>query len=144
MNLKAWIQIFCKLSFGRDQLQIYTDGSHKGKWGSWAFVVVRHNQIVHEASGRRRRTDSHHMEFQAAIEALQFLKPGSRAAIFSDSKVLLAHVNKKTKRKPINLSQVESIQHLTEKNDISWHWVKAHSGNLYNERCDELCVLARS
>ena len=28
----------------RKKIDIYTDGSHKGKWGSWAFVVVKNKK----------------------------------------------------------------------------------------------------
>ena len=65
--------------------EVYTDGSHKGKWGSWAFVVVKNNKVFHEASGRVRYTASHRMEFQAALEALYFLDHGSVAHFYSDS-----------------------------------------------------------
>ena len=62
-------------------LEIFTDGSHKGRWGSWAFVVVRDNIVLIENSGRERKTNSHRMEFQAAIEALKHLPEQSVATI---------------------------------------------------------------
>ncbi len=138
------IQAFKSVLPSKNKLQIYTDGSHKGKWGSWAFVVVRNDCIIHEASGRQRYTDSHHMEFQAAIQALSYLKNGTYANIYSDSKVLINCATKKRQRTPVNREQVQLLDQLLLKNNISWIWVKAHSGIIYNERCDQLCIKARS
>lgn len=132
------------INFFQKPLEIYTDGGHKGKWGSWAFVVIRSGRIIYEASGRERRTNSHRMEFQAVIEALKYLPAGSSVCIYTDSRVLLNSVAKKNKRSAVNSDQTEVLDELTSLHKISWKWVKAHSGFLYNERCDELCILARS
>lgn len=130
--------------FFQKNFEIYTDGSHKGKWGSWAFVVVCNQKILHEASGRENKTNSHRMEFQAAIEAMKYLPKNSRALFYTDSRVLLNSVNKKNKRVEVNLEQVEELKRLSKNHKISWRWVKAHSGTIYNERCDQLCILART
>lgn len=123
---------------------IYTDGSHKAKWGSWAFVIVHRNKIIHQGYGRESRTNSHRMEFQAAIEALKYLVPKSRVIVHTDSKVLLNAVTASLKRPAVNPDQVETLFDLMAKNNVTWQWVKAHSGNKYNEICDELCRQARS
>ena len=126
-----------------DSLIIYTDGSHKAKWGSWAFVIVLDGAIVHEASGRTRYTNSLRMEFHAAIEALSFLKPKSHGILFSDSRILINAVNNPLKRPAINSDQMETILKLSSDKQLNWSWVKAHSGNVFNDRCDELCTQAR-
>jgi len=127
----------------QSQLQIYTDGSHKEKWGSWAFVVVRNHKIIHESSGRVRKTNSHRMEFQAVIEALAYLQKGSQACLYSDSKVLIDCFNTPLKRPAVNADQLERLDALLVDRKVTWIWVKAHSGNSYNERCDDLCIQAR-
>lgn len=126
------------------KLHIYTDGSHKEKWGSWAFVVVRNNKIFFESSGRVRKTNSHRMEFQAAIEALSYLKKGDSACLYSDSKVLVHCFIPPFERPVVNGDQIEQLDALILDRNITWKWVKAHSGMVYNERCDELCILARN
>lgn len=126
------------------ELHIYTDGSHKDKWGSWAFVIVRNHKIIHESSGRVRKTNSHRMEFQAVIEALTYLKKGSSSFLYSDSKVLIDCFNSPQERPAVNADQLEQLDALLLERKITWKWVKAHSGIKYNERCDELCVLARN
>ncbi|MBY0555383.1 ribonuclease HI [bacterium] len=127
----------------KTETHIYTDGSHKGKWGSWAFVVVQNNRIIYEASQRVNKTNSNRMEFQAAIEALTYLKPNTKACIFSDSRVLIKAVAAKENRPEANADQIEVIDELLLSRDITWKWIKAHSGIKYNERCDELCISAR-
>ncbi|MBC7419778.1 MAG: ribonuclease HI [Bdellovibrio sp.] len=133
-----------KLRPRKNILDVYTDGSHKGKWGSWAFVIVENNQIIHESSGRVRYTDSHRMEFQAAIEALSCLVPGTHARLHSDSRVLINCATKIKDRPNVHADQIDLLDELISKNHICWKWVKSHSGVTYNERCDQLCIQARS
>ena len=83
------------------------------------------------------------MEFQAAIEALKFLNPNSRVVVYTDSRVLLSAVTAPLKRPTVNPDQVEILHDLLDKNEVTWKWVKGHSGNKYNEICDELCRQAR-
>ncbi len=132
-----------KFNFLKKKFDIYTDGSHKDKWGSWAYVIVHKNKIIHEASGRVRKTNSHRMEFQAAIEALSYIKPGAWACVYSDSKILIDSVLDPGNRPQVNIDQSHQIDQLISKREISWKWVKAHSGIAFNERCDQLCTAAR-
>ncbi len=126
------------------ELHIYTDGSQKGKWGSWAFVITQKGKIIHEASGCESKTNSNRMEFQAAIEALTYLKAGARARLYSDSRILISAVNSAHERPQTNEDQLVVLDELITTRYIKWIWVKAHSGNRFNERCDELCVMART
>lgn len=135
--------------------EVYTDGSHKNRWGSWAYVILKNGVVITEASGRVLKTGSTRMELQAAIEALQFLPVGAQANVFSDSRILIDAMNIKMKmweqqgwisknKRPIpNADQIQILQGLTLQRNISWSWIKAHSGLKYNERCDFLCTQAR-
>lgn len=131
------------LNLFKPEFQIYTDGSHKGKWGAWAFVVTQNGRIIHEASGRVSRTNCNRMEFQAAIEALTYLKTGAKARIFSDSRVLIQAMGSTTKQPQGSEDQLQALEVLTASRQINWKWIKAHSGIRLNERCDELCIAAR-
>lgn len=133
----------CFLNIFKSEVHVYTDGSHKGKWGSWAFVVVQNNKIIYEASKRVSKTNSNSMEFQAAIEALNYLKPNVKACIFSDSRVLIKAVTSTENRPRANADQIKSIDELLVGRNVTWKWIKAHSGIQFNERCDELCITAR-
>lgn len=141
--LSPLTELFKKRHLLDRKLEIYTDGSHKGRWGAWAFVVVKNNKIIFENSGRIRKTNSHRMEFQAAIEALSYLKTGSQAFLYTDSRVLIQSALQKHSRPSVNSDQVELLNQLSSTRQISWKWVKAHSGIQFNERCDQLCISAR-
>ncbi len=142
MNLfEILIRKFTKRS---PDFQIFIDGSHKGKWGSWAFVVLQKNKIIHEDYGKAANTNSQRMEYQAAIEALKWLPSNSRAQIFSDYRILINALKNPKMQPKSNHDQYEILKGLSEQHQMSWNWIRAHSGNPYNDRCDELCVLARS
>lgn len=135
--------------------QIYTDGSHKERWGSWAYVILKDERVVAERSGRVSKTGSTRMEFQAVIEALKSLPPGSQAHVFSDSRILIEAMTSKMRiwqqqgwvnksGHPIpNGDLIKLLNELTQVRKVSWQWIKAHSGIKYNERCDALCTQAR-
>ncbi|MEK6628678.1 MAG: ribonuclease H [Bdellovibrionota bacterium] len=124
-------------------LEIYTDGSSKGGVGSWAYVISQNGKCIVENSGRIRRANSNSMEFQAAIEALSFVPENSNVTLFSDSRIL---VNAMKYGEPLSAHQpqIDTLMGFNDKHTIKWQWVKAHNGNKLNERCDELCTLARN
>lgn len=135
------------------EFDVYTDGSHKDGHGAWAFVVVRRGKVVAENSGYCKNTSSDRMELQAAIEALQVLPDRTRVRLRSDSRTLIANMqtrvpewkrsNWNTKNTIANIDLLKRLDILNDSRDVSWYWVKAHSGVAYNERCDELCREAR-
>ncbi|WP_413557390.1 ribonuclease H family protein [Bdellovibrio sp. HCB209] len=141
--------------FGYGKLKIYTDGSHKLGLGAWAFIIVKRGKIICEEAASQKKTSSNRMEFQAAINALKSLKPDTRAELYTDSRVMLEALEQcprwsengwvKNQGQPI--PEVDLLQELHELNlqhRIDWIWVKAHSGIRFNERCDQLCIRARS
>jgi ribonuclease HI len=124
--------------------EIYTDGSFKKGRGSWAYVIVQDGQVLREDSGSERKTSSNFMEFQAAIEALSSLPHGFDGSLFSDSRILIDAMTLPRPQRPLAFAeQFAALDELCQCRTISWLWVKAHAGNIYNERCDELCLLAR-
>ena len=88
-------------------------------------------------------TTCNRMELQAAIEALRSLSPKSRAALYSDSRVLIDALNLEGKQPHPDLDLIKTLEELKDQHEISWNWVRGHSGNLLNERCDQLCSAAR-
>jgi ribonuclease HI len=135
-------------------LEIYTDGSYKNGWGSWAFIFVQNQKIVFEKSSRVKKTDSLRMEYQAAIESLKSLPQGSRAHLYSDCRILIENLKKLNSWAenswlnrngfPIpNSDLLMQLQSLIGEKSVTWKWVKAHAGLVFNERCDQLCIQAR-
>lgn len=152
-NIMDWKQLWA--FFFAKPIEIYTDGSVKHGRGTWAFVVVSNSKIIHEASGsesyKATRRCNNRMEFQAAIEALRWLRPQSRAVLYSDSRNLVDCLNLwmepwsqqgwvKKNQSPIpNVDQLKLLYELSKRHKLEWKWVRAHAGHVFNERCDELC-----
>ena len=95
------------------------------------------------------------MEYQAAIEALRALSAGAIPVIYSDSRIVIDNITihaptwkangwlKKNGRPIPNVDLIKILYRLSQKHNVTWKWIRAHSGNTYNERCDDLCVMAR-
>lgn len=151
-SLLSWTHL--RSLFAGNVFDVYTDGSHKEGHGSWAYVIVRAGRVVKEASGYCKNGTSNRMEFQAAIEALRFLPENSRVKIFTDSQIMIENITKRipiwksygweTKSDIPNIDLLKDLDRLNETHNVAWNWVKAHSGVIYNERCDQLCKEARS
>ncbi len=124
-------------------LEIYTDGSSKDGCGSWAYIISRRGKCIVENSRRARGASSNIMEFQAAIEALSSIPANSKVTLFSDSRILIDAMNFGERPNAFQL-QIDMLMQFQHKHKITWKWIKAHNANKFNERCDELCILARS
>lgn len=122
-------------------IEIYTDGSLKLGRGAWAYVVVRDGTVVQEQAGTVMRTTALRMELQAAIEALMGLPFATSATLYSDSKIMIDAMNGvgKDQHPGPNGDLIRQLDNLNKRHQITWHWVRAHSGVLFNERCDQLC-----
>jgi ribonuclease HI len=139
---KTFFQLARTIYKNYSRLEIYTDGSSKDGFGSWAYLISRHGKCISEKAGRIRCANSNTMEFQAAIEALQALPESSNITLFTDSKILVDTMTFGKGHSSFQ-TQIDSLLQLTQKHHIQWKWIKAHNGNKFNERCDELCTLIR-
>jgi ribonuclease HI len=131
--------------------KIYTDGACKGNpgCGGWAWSMTR-DGVTSEASGSVPTTTNNKMELQAAIEALSTLKEPTHVAITSDSEYLVNGITKWinawklsdwhiSKQKLVaNRDQWEALDLLCQRHRVQWSWVRGHSGDPGNERCDFL------
>ena len=91
----------------------------------------------------------------AAIKGLEALRGKCKVEIYSDSKYVVdalangwaakwrANGWQRNKREPaINPDLWGRLLELCEAHDVTLHWVKGHSGNPDNERCDRLATEA--
>jgi ribonuclease HI len=90
------------------------------------------------------------MELMAAIKALEAVKRPVPIRLVSDSTYLRDGITKwingwrkngwKTASKtPVaNQDLWQRLDELNQSHDISWEWVKGHSGHPMNERCDDM------
>jgi ribonuclease HI len=137
-------------------IQIYTDGACSGNPGpgGWAAVLL-FGEHEKELSGFVPDTTNNRMELLAAIKGLQALKQPCVVDLYSDSAYLVSAFNegwlenwqrknwKNAAKQPVaNVDLWKQLLDLSNRHEVTWHKVKGHSDNAYNNRCDELAVAA--
>ena len=135
---------------------IYTDGACSGNpgKGGWGALLM-YGGSRKEISGYDPATTNNRMELMAAIRGLEALKEPCQVQLYSDSAYLVNAMNegwlkrwvkngwKTAAKKPVeNIDLWQEILKLTTLHRVSFHKVKGHSDNPYNNRCDELARLA--
>lgn len=139
---------------------IYTDGACSGNPGpgGWGTVVYFTDGSVHELGGAAAQTTNNRMEMQAAIEALKFLleaAPSEPVTLYTDSEYVKNGITQWVKGwkqkgwktaagKPVlnqDLWQILDELHMQAKQvnaGLQWRVVRGHSGNVGNDRCDQI------
>ena len=134
-------------------IKIYTDGSCLGNPGNggWAAIIIKDGKKT-QIKGFKKNTTNNQMELLAPIQALKKIPKGSKVQIFTDSKYVKSGITewihnwKKNGWKTANKQEVKNrdlwteLDILTNKFEISWNWVKAHS---YNQLNNEVDLIAR-
>jgi ribonuclease HI len=132
-------------------IKIYTDGACSGNpgKGGWGAVLL-YKDHKKEISGANKDTTNNRMELTAVIESLKNVKKTLPVDIYTDSKYVMDGITKwiiswkkngwrTADRKPVKNSDLwQELDIECQKHKISWHWVKGHSGNHYNELADQL------
>lgn len=135
---------------------IYSDGGADPNpgIGGWAAILQygAHEKVL---TGNDPSTTNNRMELQAAIAALSVLKRPCQIEFHTDSEYLRQGITQWIEKWAANnwrLKGGKSVSNddlwqqlwpLTQKHDITWHWVKGHAGNPLNERVDTLARQAR-
>ena len=132
-------------------VDIYTDGACSGNPGPGGWgVILRYNGVEKELSGGAAETTNNRMELMAAIEALEALTRPATARLHTDSTYVKDGITKwihnwkqkgwKTaNRKPVkNVDLWQRLDRALARHQVSWHWVRGHSGHPENERADAL------
>ena len=132
-------------------VQIFTDGACKGNPGPGGWgAILRYATTEKELNGYSSETTNNIMELTAVIEALKTLSRSCPIVITTDSNYVKDGITKwihnwklkgwKTAaRKPVKNKELWiTLDELTKSHDITWKWVKGHSGHPENERADEL------
>ena len=132
-------------------IKIYTDGScigNPGK-GGWAAIILNNGKKT-EIKGSKKDTTNNQMELLAPIKALKKIPKGSKVQIFTDSKYVKSGITewihnwKKNGWKTAAKKEVQNkalwltLDEETEKHNVKWSWVKAHSQDELNNEVDLL------
>lgn len=138
------------------QITIYTDGACSGNPGPGGWgAILRYKDTERELSGGEAQTTNNRMELLGAIAALTALKEACEVELYTDSQYLAKAINegwlkswkaKNWKRKDGELKNVDLWQELDRqlaRHTVSFHWVKGHADNTFNNRCDTLAVIQR-
>lgn len=135
------------------QLTIYTDGAARGNPGpgGYGIVLLWGNNRKEIAAGYRHTTNNR-MELLAVIVALQSLtKNNIPITIYTDSKYIVDSIQKKWLNNWINTNFKGGKKNkdlwtqyyeLAKQFTIEFVWVKGHTDNPFNNRCDELATSA--
>jgi ribonuclease HI len=141
---------------------LYSDGACKGNPGpgGWGAVAYFDDGSVAELGGREGATTNNRMEMQAAIEAVKFfLQTGQTTpcTLYTDSEYTIKGITswlkgwkskgwKTAAGKPVvNQDLWETLDELsnevrrqTQGKPLRWEYVRGHTGNVGNERCDAI------
>ena len=137
------------------KVTIYTDGACSGNPGpgGWGAVLM-YGKRKKELSGGEPSTTNNRMELIAVITALEALKEPCDVILYTDSQYVANAINlgwleswklKGWKRKGGEVKNPDlwvKLTPLLDKHKVTFEWVKGHADNEYNNRCDELAVLA--
>lgn len=134
------------------KVTVYTDGACSGNPGpgGWGAILM-YNENKKEISGAEKETTNNIMEITAVLEALKILKEECEVKIYSDSayvvNAFLQHWIEGWIKKGWKNSSKEEVKNkdlwleliqLTKIHEVTFHKVKGHSDNEFNNRCDEL------
>jgi ribonuclease HI len=121
----------------------YADGSCLGNPGpgGWGVVLIGNDGARLEFAGAVASTTNNRMEITAAIEALRRLKAGTEVTIRSDSQYLVNTMTQRWKRRE-NLDLWKILDAEVGQRHVRWEWVRGHSGEVLNDRADELARTA--
>jgi ribonuclease HI len=134
---------------------IYTDGACSGNPGpgGWGVLILPDTGEERELSGGEAATTNNRMELTAAIEGLNALPAGQRLTVITDSTYVRDGItswlaNWKARgwqtaaKKPVkNIDLWQALDAAAARHEVTWEWVRGHTGDPGNERAD---ALARS
>ena len=137
------------------QVEIHTDGACLGNPGpgGWA-ALLRHGSTERELVGGEADTTNNRMELMAAIASLEALNSACEVVLHTDSQYVKKGIGewlpnwirrgwKTAAGDPVkNKDLWERLALANTRHQVQWKWVRGHSGNVDNERVDQLARAA--
>ncbi len=133
-------------------IKIYTDGACSGNpgVGGWGAVILIDKKDPILLNGGEKLTTNNRMELTAAIKALKYFENPETINLITDSKYVKDGIEswisnwkkngwKTAAKKPVKNKELwEELDLQISKHNISWEWVKGHTGEIFNEKADFL------
>ena len=140
------------------RVTIYTDGACSGNPGPGGYgAILMYGEHKKELSGGEKLTTNNRMELMGVITALKALNRPCQVDLYTDSQYVVNGIEKgwakkwqangwmrNKKEKAMNPELWQELLDLLEIHQVSFHWVKGHAENPYNNRCDEIAVMERN
>ena len=136
------------------RVELYTDGSCSGNPGpgGWGAILI-YQGLEKELSGGTAATTNNRMELTGAIQGLAALKEPCQVELYTDSQYIASAINqhwlenwkkrgwRKADKSPVlNQELWQQLDEQLSRHQVTFHWVKGHADNVYNNRCDALAV----
>lgn len=140
------------------QTGVFTDGSSEGNPGpgGWGAVLVVDGQVVVEDHGSEPHTTNNRMELKAMISGLEMIPADTPTDVYTDSQLVVNILTKWAagwkakgwkKKSPGPIANLELVQQAyalaQARPHVNIRWIKAHSGNRWNEYADSLATAYR-
>lgn len=130
---------------------IYTDGACRGNPGPGGWGArLEYKGKQRELCGGERETTNNRMELMAAIQSLESLNEQCEVALYTDSNYVRNGITqwlanwkrngwRTAAKKPVKNAELwQQLEAACARHEVSWHWVKGHSGDPGNEAADAL------
>jgi ribonuclease HI len=144
---------------GTPNVKIYTDGGcapnpGPGGWGA-ILIAADGRRDPKELSGNDPDTTNNRMELVAAVQALRALRMPCVVEMYVDSQYVRQGITEwlpkwvangwrtRSKQPVKNQDLWQALAVEVEQHQVTWHWVRGHNGDRYNERVDQLATEAR-
>ena len=138
------------------RVTIYSDGACSGNPGPGGYgTVMLFGDHRKELSQGYRRTTNNRMELLGAIAGLEALTEPCQVKLWSDSTYVVHAMTKgwiegwqkrgwrTASKQPVkNQDLWQRLLRAVDGHEIDWRWVRGHTGDVENERCDVLAVEA--
>ena len=132
-------------------VEIFTDGACRGNPGPGGWgALLRFNGKEREIYGGENDTTNNRMELTAAIEGLRALKEPCEVTLTTDSVYVKSGITewlsgwkkrnwRTAAKKPVKNEDLwRALDEQNQRHQVSWAWVKGHSGHRENEIADQL------
>lgn len=133
------------------RVEIFTDGACRGNPGPGGWgAILRYGDKETLLQGAEENTTNNRMELQAVISALEKLTRTCEVHVTTDSRYVMNGIQQwlenwkhngwiTAAKKPVKNDDLwQQLDKLVEKHNVTWEWVKGHSGHVENEQVDQL------